>query len=79
MAKAATGERYVLLLRDLVSDPLDQVRTSLPRGVDMPDPFIHGYQTGDGDELNNVSEFMAGGWAWASGDATSGRLHGWCG
>jgi D-alanyl-D-alanine carboxypeptidase len=67
MAVAATGDPYVQLLRALVFHPLGLRHTSLPRGADMPTPFMHGYQTGDGDELDDVSGSIAGGWAWASG------------
>lgn len=73
MAKAATGMRYERLLQELVSNPLGLLHTSLPRGVDMPAPFMHGYQA-DGDQLEDVTEFLAGGWAWASGGIVSTPL-----
>ena len=44
MAKAATGERYERLLSQLVTGPLGLADTTLPRGVPMPPPFMHGYQ-----------------------------------
>ena len=73
MAKAATGESYRRLLADLVSDPLHLRSTSLPLGVEMPHPFIHGYQDDDGS-LEDVTEAIAGGWAWASGGIVSTPL-----
>ncbi len=73
MAKAATGESYRRLLADLVSDPLHLRSTSLPLGVEMPSPFIHGYQDDNGS-LEDVTEAIAGGWAWASGGIVSTPL-----
>jgi D-alanyl-D-alanine carboxypeptidase len=70
MAKAATGTRYERLLRELVFGPVGLRHTSLPRGVVMPVPFMHGYQA-DGDQLEDVTGFLAGGWAWASGGIVS--------
>lgn len=71
MAKAATGMKYERLLADRVTTPLNLRRTSLPRGAELPVPFIHGYQTGDHGELEDVTEAIAGGWAWASGGIVS--------
>jgi D-alanyl-D-alanine carboxypeptidase len=71
MAKAAAGERYEQLLADIVSTPLNLRRTSLPRGAELATPFIHGYQTGDRGSLEDVTEAIAGGWAWASGGMVS--------
>jgi D-alanyl-D-alanine carboxypeptidase len=70
MVKAATGTRYERLLRELVFDPVGLRHTSLPRGVLMPVPYMHGYQA-DGDQLEDVTGFLAGGWAWASGGIVS--------
>jgi D-alanyl-D-alanine carboxypeptidase len=74
MAKAAAGARYEHLLKQLVSRPLHLHSTTLPRGVHMPRPFMHGYQTADDGSLDDVSEFFAGGWAWASGGMVSTPL-----
>ncbi len=74
MAAAAAGEPYVRLLSGLVIHPLGLRHTSLPRGVDIPTPFMHGYQSGDGEKLNDVSDSIAGGWAWASGGVVSTPL-----
>jgi D-alanyl-D-alanine carboxypeptidase len=71
MAKAAAGERYEQLLADIISTPLSLRETSLPRGAELPTPFIHGYQAGDRGSLEDVSEAIAGGWAWASGGIVS--------
>jgi D-alanyl-D-alanine carboxypeptidase len=69
--------------------PLRLRRTSLPAVVELPHPFIHGYQPAEVPE--DVSEVVAfGGWAWAPGGIVSspadlnrfvrgyvgGRLHG---
>jgi D-alanyl-D-alanine carboxypeptidase len=71
MAKAAAGARYEQLLADIVTTPLNLRGTSLPKGAELPTPFIHGYQTGDRGALEDVSEAIAGGWAWASGGMLS--------
>ena len=68
MVQKATDMVYGRVLREVVYQRLLMKHTSLPRGVDMPVPFIHGYQ---GDLLEDVSEFAAAGWAWASGGIVS--------
>lgn len=47
MAEAAAGKRYERLLRELVFRPLKLRRTSLPRTLAMPAPFLHGYDVPD--------------------------------
>ncbi len=73
MTQKATDRVYGRLLSDLVNRPLSLKHTSLPRGVKMPRPYIHGYQTpmGGGSGLDDVTKFLAGGWAWASGGVVS--------
>jgi D-alanyl-D-alanine carboxypeptidase len=71
MAQAATGRPYERLLADEVLEPLGLEGTSLPRGVRMPRPFMHGYQREDDGTQADVSEVFAGGWAWASGGIVS--------
>ncbi|GHE88091.1 hypothetical protein GCM10017786_20040 [Amycolatopsis deserti] len=66
MCEAAAGARYEDLLQRLVTQPLNLLSTSLPRGSALPEPFLHGY---DGDE--DVSRLVAAGWSWASGGVVS--------
>jgi D-alanyl-D-alanine carboxypeptidase len=68
----ATDRVYGRLLSDLVARRQSLHHTSLPRGVKMPRPYIHGYQTPmGGGGLDDVTKFLAGGWAWASGGVVS--------
>jgi D-alanyl-D-alanine carboxypeptidase len=73
MIEAATGRPYAQVLEDLVLTPLSLDDTSLPSGVDLPAPYIHGYQTSEPAPapLDDVTEAIAGGWAWASGGVVS--------
>lgn len=70
MVQAVTGRRYERVLRDTVLAPLGLRDTSLPRGVQMPRPYIRGYDD-DGPALVDVSEVLAAGYAWASGGIVS--------
>lgn len=74
MAKAVTGVRYGQLLEELVTSRLQLHDTSLPRGVRMPRPFVRGYQWAGDDPPEDVTTFLAGGWAWASGGIVSTPL-----
>ncbi len=74
MAKVATETRYERLLKDHVYEPLDQRHTSLPRGPELPRPFIHGYQWAGNADPEDVTDAIAGGWAWASGGIVSTPL-----
>lgn len=71
MAEAAAGRTYERLLAEEVLEPLGLEGTSLPRGVRMPRPFMHGYQPEDDGAQTDVSEVFAPGWAWASGGIVS--------
>jgi D-alanyl-D-alanine carboxypeptidase len=67
MVEAATGHSYEDELQAQVAMPLALTQTTLPRGPDLPSPYIHGYDLGDDGQLEDVSEISAAGWAWASG------------
>ena len=43
MAEAATGQTYKELLRKLVFSPLGLKETSVPTGLRIPPPYVHGY------------------------------------
>jgi D-alanyl-D-alanine carboxypeptidase len=65
MVEAATGRAYEQELQERVLAPLGLNSTSLPRGANLPTPFLHGYDVSDAPE--DVSELFAAGWTWASG------------
>jgi D-alanyl-D-alanine carboxypeptidase len=71
MAAKVTGHRYERVLRDEVLRPLRLRDTSLPSGVDMPRPYIRGYDFDDQGDPEDVSELFAAGYAWASGGIVS--------
>ena len=67
MAEAATGKRYEELLAREIYRPLGLRRTSLPRTVEMPEPYLHGYDVEAGRPPEDVSELINPAGAWASG------------
>lgn len=71
MIQAATGHPYAEVLQEQVLDPLGLDETSLPEGVEIPEPFIHGYALSGSDPMEDVSDDLAAGWAWASGGVIS--------
>lgn len=68
MAEAATGRPYEELIQRLVAQPLGLTRTFLPRGPELPEPAIHGY---DPSDLEDLTTLVAAGWSWASGGVVS--------
>ncbi|HKE70037.1 MAG TPA: serine hydrolase domain-containing protein [Nocardioidaceae bacterium] len=71
MVQAVTRESYGGAMRRLVSKPLHLGRTSLPKGIEMPRPFIHGYEMAPGQPPDDISEIVAAGLAYASGGVVS--------
>lgn len=71
MIQAVTDRPYAEVLQERVLDPLGLDQTSLPEGVEVPEPFIHGYALAEGEPLEDVSDGLAAGWAWASGGVVS--------
>jgi D-alanyl-D-alanine carboxypeptidase len=67
MVQAVDGMPYEDSLMTRVYEPLQLAHTSLPSGVELPAPFIHGYQPDPPNGLEDVSQLVAAGWAWASG------------
>jgi D-alanyl-D-alanine carboxypeptidase len=49
MAEAVTGRAYEELLQELVYSPLGLKRTSLPSVVEMPRPYVRGYDVAPPD------------------------------
>ena len=70
MVEEATANTYEQQLRKQVYKPLGLKNTSLPAGAQLPEPFIHGYDTSE-QPPEDVSELVAAGWAWASGGIVS--------
>lgn len=71
MAEAATGEPYEKVLQQRVFVPLGLAHTSLPRGAQLPPPFVHGYNIAPPHPPADVTSVVAAGWAWASGGIVS--------
>jgi D-alanyl-D-alanine carboxypeptidase len=72
MVEAATGKSYERQLREQVYAPLGLEETSLPRGVYLERPYIHGYDNDPKDyPPEDYSKLIAAGWAWASGGIVS--------
>jgi D-alanyl-D-alanine carboxypeptidase len=72
MVEEATGKTYEQQLRKQVYKPLGLSKTSLPRGADLKEPFIHGYDNDPPQQPpEDVSEIIAAGWSWASGGIVS--------
>ena len=70
MAEAATAGSYPALLDDRVFEPLRMGRSRLGPNLEIPEPFIHGYD--DEAQREDVTEVVDfGGWAWASGGVVS--------
>jgi D-alanyl-D-alanine carboxypeptidase len=71
MAEAVTGKPYEELLERHVYRPAGLKRTSLPDTVEMPKPYMHGYEIDPHDPPEDVSEFINPALAWASGGIVS--------
>ena len=69
--EAATGSSYERALRREVAAPFGLSDTTLPRDAKLPRPFVHGYDRDDAGAPEDRSEFLAAGWAWASGGIVS--------
>ena len=64
MVEAATGKTYEQQLRKQVYKPLGLKKTSLPRGANLREPFIHGYDNEPAEQPHEyLSEVIAAGWA----------------
>ena len=72
MVQAATGGSYERQLREQVFEPLTLQKTSLPRGANLKQPYIHGYDNDPSQRPpEDISEALASGWVWASGGMVS--------
>lgn len=70
MIQAVTGKAYSDVLADKVLRPLKLAGTSLPVGIGMPSPTLHGYDLRK-PAPTDVTGALAAGWAWASGGVVS--------
>jgi D-alanyl-D-alanine carboxypeptidase len=72
MIEAATNQPYETVLSQRVLKPLGLQQTSLPRSAAIPRPYLHGYALDrHHPRPQDVSDGLAGGWAWASGGVIS--------
>ena len=71
MAEKVTGAPYEKLLGRLIGRRIKTTRTSMPRTVTMPQPFLHGYAIEPGEPPQDISEFINPALAWASGGIVS--------
>ncbi|HTU16272.1 MAG TPA: serine hydrolase domain-containing protein [Solirubrobacterales bacterium] len=71
MAERATGIPYNRLLKRQLYNPLRLNGTSLPRTLNMPNPYLRGYEITPGTPPENVTKFINPALAWASGGIVS--------
>jgi D-alanyl-D-alanine carboxypeptidase len=67
MVEAVTKQSYTNELRKIVLGPARLTQTSLPTRIQIPTPFIHGYEVPAEKEEVDVSEVLNPSGAWASG------------
>ena len=71
MAEKATGVPYEKLIRRLIGRRIKLTRTTMPRTIAMPTPFLHGYEIAPGKPPEDVSRVINPALAWASGGLVS--------
>jgi D-alanyl-D-alanine carboxypeptidase len=71
MAQAVTHRNYATLLRNRVYRRLGLTGTTLPRGPEMPTPYMHGYQPDPPHGPEDVSTLLSAAYSWASGGLVS--------
>ena len=67
MAEAASGSSYDELLRDLVFTPLGLDRTSLPTALEIPEPYVRGYDNSPPNPPEDISKLINAQQVWAAG------------
>lgn len=67
MAEAASGQSYDELLRQLVYSPLRLERTRLPTTLEIPEPFVRGYDNTPPNPPEDISSVINPTGVWASG------------
>jgi len=71
MVEAVTGASYTAALDQHVSVPLHLAKTTLPDNVQLPEPFVRGYDIEIGKPPDDVSMVLNPVLAWASGGMLS--------
>ena len=71
MIQAVTGKTYAEALQEQVLDPIGLDGTSLPVGIEMPEPVLRGYDLDPPNPPEDVTGLIAAGWSWASGGIVS--------
>ncbi|MEP6560282.1 MAG: serine hydrolase domain-containing protein, partial [Nakamurella sp.] len=71
MIQAATGKSYADEVKEQVLQPLGLEATSLPVGIEIPEPVLHGYDLEPPNPPEDVTDLVAAGWSWASGGIVS--------
>jgi D-alanyl-D-alanine carboxypeptidase len=71
MVEAVTGQSYEANLAHVVAGPLGLTKTYLPTDVELPTPYVHGYQVTPGKPIEDLSEYLNPALAWASGGMLS--------
>lgn len=71
MAEKVTGIPYTKLLKRQIYKRLGLTQTSLPRTLNMPTPFLRGYEIEAGKAPEDVTKFINPSLAWASGGIVS--------
>lgn len=71
MAEKVTGLSYQQLLKRQVNRRLGLTGTTLPKTVNMPRPFLSGYEITAGSPPENQTKFINPALAWASGGIVS--------
>ena len=71
MAEAASGRAYGELLQELVFSPLGLKGTSLPSEVELPRPYVRGYDVSPPAPPEDISELLNPSLFWASGGMVS--------
>ena len=66
IAERASGLSYDQLLQRYVYKPLALSETSLPEAIDMPKPYLHGYDLKPNKPRDDVCELIYPAGAWAS-------------
>ena len=70
IVEAVDGRPYASVLGARVFQPLGLPATDLPEGPGLPAPTMRGYDL-SGTHPEDVTELLAGGWAWAAGGIVS--------
>jgi D-alanyl-D-alanine carboxypeptidase len=71
MAEKVTGMSYEKLVRRLIGRKVGMKRTTMPRTVAMPKPFLRGYEIAPRKRPEDVSRVINPALAWASGGLVS--------